>query len=327
MKRTTLPALFAIVCLFCASPRARASGNAGETAAAQALFDQARALIEQDRFAEACPKLEESQRLDPAWGTLINLADCYEHVGRTASAWSRFIQVASGSRQAGQTARADAAKARAQALEERLSKLVISVVEADATAGIVVKRDGVVVGAAQWDAAVPVDPGEHMIEASAPGRRAWRTTVVVGARSDYKKVIVPSLEREPAKASEAPAPAHGAEAASSWSGMRIAGVTVGAMGAAALGVAGYFGVRALIYKHDSNETCVGNACTPEGTDLRNKALDAGNLATIFGIGGVISLAGGTVLYVVGRSPAAQPTVTVVGAADTHAARIEISGSF
>ena len=59
-----------------------------DPAAAQALFDQGRDLMRQNKHAEACPKLAESNRLDPAIGTLFHLADCYEQSGRVASAWA-----------------------------------------------------------------------------------------------------------------------------------------------------------------------------------------------------------------------------------------------
>src|SRR5687768_11961206 len=112
--------------LFADISRAKAA-SPSEIAAAQALFDDARRLINEGRFPEACPKLEESQRLDPAWGTLINLADCYEKTGRTATAWTQYMEVAAGAEQSGQADRARVASERARQLESRLSKLSVVV--------------------------------------------------------------------------------------------------------------------------------------------------------------------------------------------------------
>src|ERR1700685_1939228 len=80
--------------------------HADDSAAAQALFDQAKKAMAAHRYADACPKLEESLRLEEGVGTLLNLADCYEHEGKLASAWSKYIEVASKARAAGQSARA-----------------------------------------------------------------------------------------------------------------------------------------------------------------------------------------------------------------------------
>ena len=85
----------------------------GDKAAAQALFDEAIKLIGSRSYGEACPKLEESERLDPAMGTRFQLAQCYEAVGRTASAWAGFLELADLARAAGQEAREKTARQRA----------------------------------------------------------------------------------------------------------------------------------------------------------------------------------------------------------------------
>jgi serine/threonine-protein kinase len=302
------PLALAAFCFLVFSGSARAAGTPGETAAAQALFDEARSLIEEGHYAEACPKLEESQRLDPAWGTLINLADCYERTGRTASAWSRFLQVAAGSRQAGQIARAETAKARAAALEDRLSKMVISVASSDRPAGIEVKRDGVDVGAAQFDTSVPVDPGEHTIEASAPGRKSWKMNVVVGPIAETLRINVPNLEREEAPGATTIAP----ERKPTWSSTQVAGVALAGAGLVSLGLGGFYVARAIHFKQlsDENHDCIGNDCNAEGTIHRNDALEAGRTASIWGIAGGIGVAGGAALFILGRPAAARSTLHV-----------------
>ena len=64
---------------------------------AQALFDDARRLVDQGDVEQACPKFEESNRLDPGIGVQFRLADCYEQVGRLARAWITFVDVAAAS--------------------------------------------------------------------------------------------------------------------------------------------------------------------------------------------------------------------------------------
>src|SRR6185436_13105064 len=88
-----------------------------DSAAARALFTEGRQLMSAEKYAEACPKLEESLRLDPGMGTRFNLAHCWEKIGRSASAWAMFLDVAAAARAAGQQQRDTAAKERAAALE------------------------------------------------------------------------------------------------------------------------------------------------------------------------------------------------------------------
>ena len=97
-----------------------AAQGAANRAAAQALFDQGRNLMKDGKFDEACPKLEESQRLDPAIGTQFNLASCYEKAGKTASAWTLYLEVAAETRKLGQSQREEVARSRAKVLEAQL---------------------------------------------------------------------------------------------------------------------------------------------------------------------------------------------------------------
>ncbi|HEY3237410.1 MAG TPA: hypothetical protein VGJ84_22005 [Polyangiaceae bacterium] len=132
--------------------------SAGDKAAAEALFDEGRKLMQEGKLEPACRKFEASQRLDPAPGTLLNEADCWEKLGRTASAWVSFREAAALARNAGDTKRASAATQRAAALEPKLARLKITVPDAvRSTSGLTVKRDGEKVDAALWDSPIPVD--------------------------------------------------------------------------------------------------------------------------------------------------------------------------
>src|SRR5687767_12500948 len=90
---------------------ARADGPR-DSLAAEVLFSEARALMKDGRWEEACPKLEASHSLDPALGTLLNLAECYAKVGRTASAWLRYREAAAVAVQQGQKEREGIARER-----------------------------------------------------------------------------------------------------------------------------------------------------------------------------------------------------------------------
>src|SRR5262245_30897133 len=138
-----------VVCLVAltvgASRPAGAEATASEKATAQALFDEGRKLASSGRFAEACPKLEESLRLDPGIGTRFHLANCYERAGRTASAWTTFLEVAAAAKEAKQPEREKVARDRASALEPKLSRLTI-VAGGKGAEALEIRRDGVTVG-------------------------------------------------------------------------------------------------------------------------------------------------------------------------------------
>ncbi len=277
-------------------------------AAAEVLFQDAKRLFEAGDYAHACPKLEDSQRLDPGMGTLYRLGECYEKVGRTASAWAAFREVAATASRTGQTARADDAKRRADALEPVLARLEL-VVAAPDTPGLVVKRGATELGRGVWSTPVPVDPGEAVVVASAPGRRPHQV-VVRAAPSTVARVEIPALEVVPPSATIERAPP--AEAPRPfWSTQRTLAVVAGAAGVVGVGIGTAFGVVSMGKGSDAEADghCdAANVCDDVGLGLRRDAIAAGNVSTIaFAFGGVL-LAGGAVLWF--TAPKATPTTRV-----------------
>src|SRR5258706_8273705 len=118
--------------------------SAGDKATSEALFGDGRRLMSQGNYAQACPKFEASLKLDPGVGAMLNLADCYEKNGQTASAWAEFREAGSAARAAGSKDREDLARSRAAALEPKLSRLTIKA----GNKAVQVKRDGSPVEAA-----------------------------------------------------------------------------------------------------------------------------------------------------------------------------------
>lgn len=178
-----------------------------DKAAAEVAFQDGRRLMTEGRYAEACPKFLASQRLDPGVGTLLNLGDCYEKNGQTASAWAQFIEAASEAHRLGDARREAAARGRAAALEGDLTRLTIAVsAAAAATAGLQIKRDGTLVDRALWGSPTPVDPGDCFLEATAPGRKKWGATVRIPVGGAPVTVEVPALESDPVAIAPMPSP-------------------------------------------------------------------------------------------------------------------------
>jgi hypothetical protein len=312
------PSATALVFMAVSSLSATARAQEHDPAAAQALFDQAGELIRQGHVAEACPKLQESNRLDPGIGTQFHLADCYEQSGRVASAWAMFLDVVSQARATNQLDREKVARQRAEKLEPRLPRLMVTVPEASKTGGLEIRRNGTLVGSAQWGTPMPIDPGDVELTASAPGKRTLRQTLRLeeGKTLNYS---LPALAVDDAPAPAAPPPAAvvptpvapvaapqprdtGAPAVEH----RNTGFVLGLAGAGVvgLGVGGVFALMAKSKNDDSKTHCnptKPNQCDPTGVDLRNQAIRKGNVASVGFIAGGAFLAGAGVVWLLSGS--------------------------
>jgi hypothetical protein len=302
------------------------------------LFQDGRALYEQGRYAEACPKLAESHRLDPATGTLLTLALCREGEGKLASAWSAFVDVQGRARREGREDRERIATQRAGAIRPRLSTLTVDVpADVARTPGLEVRVDGVVLGSASFGIAMPMDGGEHRIEATAPGKRPWRAVVNVKAESDVVRTLLPPLTDAPpeaaAKTEPQPKPSDVGQAAVTQgeptkrgSGMRTAGIVTAAAGAVALGVGGYLALDAKSDYSAAREKCDGLECDPGPYEDVERAQKQGNVATVVISVGAAALVTGGVLWFAApkKRAAAGPRLERVGVGMQG---VEFRGSF
>ncbi len=287
-----------------------AAAGAGEKVTAEDMFQQGVELIGKGKWAEAAVKLEESNRLDRAAGTTVNLADCYEHMGKLASAWTLFVEAAAVfARRTPPDPRGETAKTRAEALFPRLSRLTIDVPETvRATKGLVVKRDGEEVGAAQFGTGIAVDPGTHAIEVSAPGKKKWTAEVKVEGDAAKATVSVPALTDAPVVGSGGDKgggdAGGGDKGGEGWPWQKKAALGVAGVGAAGVVVGAIFGADAL-GKHDqvAKECAPGQprVCSASGVALAGDLKTAGTVSTIgFAAGGAL-VAAGVVLWIVAPS--------------------------
>jgi hypothetical protein len=221
------------------------------------LFSEGRKLVEAGDYKQACPKFEQSLAVNFGIGAQFNLADCWEHIGRTASAQQLFQGVAASARAAGQADRAQVAQARADALEPRLVRLLIDVKAADPE--LVVRRNHIVVEKKAWGAATPSDAGDYLVEAIAPGKKPWSTTVAVPASaSQIISITVPLLEpSEAAKPVEVKptmtAPVEKSDAKRKR--RNTYAYVIGGLGVASVGIGTFFAVKYKSKNSDAKELC------------------------------------------------------------------------
>jgi len=315
MSRRAVPAL--VLAAILAAPAAAHAQGASNQAAAQALFDEGKRLMAAGQLADACSRFAESQKLDPGAGTLLNLAACYEKNGQTASAWVSYKDAATAAEKSSRADWATRARDKAAALQPKLSTLSISVPATSQTPGLALKRDGVEVGSGEWGVPIPVDPGPHVIEANAPSKQSWTTTVQVGKARDQVAVTVPPLEGAapapaPAPADTAPPPTTAATAdieppKSGGGATRIAGITLLAAGAGGVVLGTVFGLSAKSKRDDAKAQCNADqsVCTTSGTASMSDARSAATISTIAFAAGGVALAAGAVLTLVAPSSAAK----------------------
>ena len=280
---------------------ASAHAQSNNVARAEALFEEAKALMSKGDYTKACPKFAASQKLDPGVGTLLNLGTCYERQGKAASAWATFQEAANAARRANQEERARFAERRAADLAKHLPRVVIRV--DNPASALEVKLDGTAVDSSEWGSPVPVDPGQHTIEVSAPGKRSWTTTVDVGNEPTQSDVAVPVLADEaatplavhqPLVAEVEPPPPPAAS-----SPLRPVGIVVGALGLVGLGVGAGFGINAMGKNNEAMTHCPASPqCADQtGVDLTNQARDSALASTVAFIIGGVMLAAGVTLFI------------------------------
>ena len=311
--------VIAIASLLLVPITARAQSSDAK-AAAEVVFNEGKRLFEEKRYDEACPKFAESLRLDVGIGTMLYLGECYKQSGRIASAWAQFTEAAQVAHGKGD-AREQVARDRAAELQPKLPRLRLE--PPSGIAGLMIRRDGVEVGQTLWGTSMPVDPGVHLIELSAPKKKPQSVEVSV-AIGEEKPVPLPNLEDAPADdvsggSGETPPP--------DGRSQRIVAIAIGAVGLVGIGAGAYFGLSAKSRLDDSNADghCVGNQCDAVGFDARNEARSSALASTICFIGGGLLVAGGAVLFF--TAPRSSTTVTVTPSAAMSGGGAQVRFSF
>jgi hypothetical protein len=299
-------------------PAPAAAQSKEDIANADALFNAAKAMLEAGQYADACGKFAESKRLAPGLGVTLYLADCYERIGRTASAWTEF-KSAEGLARARRDPRADLARDRAHGLEPKLERLTIDVAPTVPRAGLHVLLDGAPVPPEEWGLGIAVDPGDHVVLASAPEHSDRSFAAHLSSETPTLAVHINALDAtEPvprATADAAPSvpgesrttaipfsnpPPEPAPSENPGERQRWIGVGAGVLGIVGLGIGSGFGLDASSKKNASNQNGNCNAadyCDSNGLRLRSEAGNSASLSNLFFVAGGVAIAAGVAVYV------------------------------
>jgi hypothetical protein len=274
--------------------------RAGDPEHAAQLFAEGRERMKSGAIAEACASFRESYALDARVGTLLNIANCEEQGGHLLLAHQRWTEAMALAHAEGDP-RVAFAEGRDEALQRRIPKLVVRV-DPSAPRDAIVTLDGVELRSAGLGAATPLDPGEHVLVATAPGRGETRVRVVL-AEAEEREVSIaideavttaprsaPPAPPSPARADEPPA-----KPTASW--MRPTGVAVGAAGLVGIAIGSYFGIEAIQKKAESGCNDA-KQCTSAGLALRGDAQTAASTATVAFVAGSVGIAAGVALFVI-----------------------------
>ena len=319
------------------------------SAAATAQFDQGRALMKDKKYAEACIAFERSQKLEPAPGTLYNLATCYEKIGKLATAWAAYRDLAGRDPN---KQRRKAANDQATALAKRLPKLVIEV--DTPPAGLAVTLDGMDV-TNLLGVETPMDLGSHTVKARAPRHaEAVKTVKITDEGKRYAVNIVlagegeapiqkdpvtprqpdrePDPEPDPSTAPTGPvgpvdAP-DGPKSSRKRNGILLAGtgglLVVGGALVGQLAGSKWDDARALC---GEDLRCDNAAMLEQGNQLVSDARLRANIATGLFVGGVIAAGIGTYLIISAPSKQEQRTVRVTPSVSPALAGVLVEGNF
>jgi hypothetical protein len=321
--------------------------HGSNVALAESLYQEGKRLVGEGKFDLACPKFAESYKLEPATGTLLNIAACYESAGKFGTAWANYNEALVAAKREGQDFRVKFATEHLAALEDKLTRFVLELAPQADVPGLEVKLDGQLVPAGAFGIPAPIDPGIHTVEATAPGRKPVRFELTANAPKQLVTATIPLLESasvEPAPApaavspksaapttmARAPAPATTTRGGT----LRSIGYVVGAAGLLGVGTGGvlYFVARAQNETAKSQCTIGENGCRNEDELTRHDdnvdAAETNHLFSLvsFGVGGA-ALATGLVLVLLGGPTRERAAFLVTPSVDERGAGLSAVGRF
>jgi hypothetical protein len=299
--------------------RAGAQPSDADVKAADALFQSAKAAMERGDLATACPRFAESQRLDPAAGTMLNLGECEARTGKLTAAIAHY-QEARGMLPRGDF-RVTFADQRIAELLKRTPRLVL---HAPAAPEARVLRDGAEVPADALGKAIPVDPGAHVCVLRAPGHAETRVDIALlegEERSVDLPLGAPLAKPQETPASPPPPPKRDGKT------QQMVGLALGGVGALGVSIGAVFGLVAKSTYDSALAHCPSGptSCDAEGTSGGTTAHGQATVSTVAFLAGAAFLGAGVAVYL--SSPKATPKASVAPIAGPRSAGLGVTGAF
>lgn len=299
---------------------APASDAQPAASAADESFKHGRELAKEGKFAEACAEFETSQALDPQLGTLFNIAQCSEKIGKLATAAAAYREVVSRDPN---VTRRDTAADSLKGLLQRVPKLLVRIA---APPGLSITVDGK--GATREfiaNSPTEIDLGDYTVVAKARGYTEQITKIKIteeGKTTLIDVTLVPGarnadIVRKPPPPPPPPVP----------TGRRTFGKVLVVLGSGAAIAGGVFGLLAQREWKDARDVCGGTTCaTQEELDraalLGDRARSKATLSTASFIGAGVLAVTGIALWA-----SAPSGVSVAPTATEHSAGVTFAGRF
>lgn len=278
-----------------AAPGSAAPGTGEHAAEADALFQHGVELMKADNCAEAVPEFLKSNTLDPSAATLLNLGTCYARLGRKATAWKTYQKAAAAADAERNAPLRERATQAMETLGPTLTRVQIVAPQGAERVSLRLNGEDLV----NYDGLpIPLDPGQSVIEAIAPGKEPWRRTVNANEIGATLVIQVPDLPAtQPLPPAVHPPPrAHEPD-------YRVPAAVIGGAGVVSVVMGTIFGLSAQSTYDSSNSFCSANGCTQQGLDQRETARDKATAATVMFSVGLAAVTAGVVLWLVSPSKA------------------------
>lgn len=300
---------FAFAALLCALPAsAQEDASAADMGAARALGQEGVKLADAGNCQEAVDKLGRAEKIFHAPTTLARLGECQVQLGKLVEGTENLNRVSRENLGASAPAAFREAQERARKVlaeaKPKIAKLKIAVA-APANAQLVVKIDGENVPVANLNTNRPTDPGEHLVEASAPGFKTANVKVKLGEGAQDSVAL--TLEVDPSAlkpvVAEAAPVVVGAPAEQPRPRSKVPAFAALGVGVVGLGIGTVFGVLALGKKSDLDDNCKNKVCGIAQQDSIDSGKTLGAVSTVGFAVGIVGIGVGTVLLLTGGSSA------------------------